>query len=749
MTERTAQLSDEGVAIWLDDLSRERLRTGNLAATDRATSTSSGSPRTRRSSSKAISDGERVRRTSARPRGPQGDRRGSRPHDHHVRRAVAPATCCAPVYDAHRPPGRPGLHRGRPAAGQRRHRGDDRRGRRSCGGSSTGPTCSSRSRRRGAGLPAIAQHPRAGHQRQRHADLLARALPRGHGRIPDRSGGGASSAGTTSRTIALRRLVLRQPGRHRDRQATGQDRHRGGQGAARQGRASPTRGSPTRRTRRCSPASAGRPWRAAGAKPQRPLWASTGVKDPAYDDTLYVVELVAPGTVNTMPEATLDAVADHGVIRGDTVSHDVRGRAAGDGRPRGARHRHGRRRPGARGRGRREVRIDSWSELLGRPVETASSRRRGGLTRAMHERNPLRDPRGPAAAPHRRAVRAGHLRRDRRLVPQEADAGDLRPGQPRSAAAGLRPRRLRSPGLGRPGLRAGRPRVGEGARPDAVPRRGLATSWPRGSGSSRATSPTTRPSTSCARPSTTWTPSQGTGGNLAFYLSVPPKFFPDVSAAAEGALRSPTAHPGPGAGSSSRSRSATTWRARRSSTGSSTRSSRAAASSGSTTTSARRRSRTSSRSGSPTPLYEPIWNGNYVDHVQITMAEDIGIGGRAGYYDGIGAARDVIQNHLLQLLALIAMEEPVSFERRGAARGEGEGAVRGAAAGRPGQAHRARPVRRRLAGRHPGARVPRGGGHRRRPRRPRPTPRSGWTSTPAAGPGCRSTCGPASGSAGG
>ena len=60
-------------------------------------------------------------------------------------------------------------------------------------------------------------------------------------------------------------------------------------------------------------------------------------------------------------------------------------------------------------------------------------------------------------------------------------------------------------------------------------------------------------------------------------------------------------------------------------------------------------------------LYEPIWNANYVDHVQITMAEDIGVGGRAGYYDGIGAARDVIQNHLLQLLALTAMEEPVSF----------------------------------------------------------------------------------------
>lgn len=60
-------------------------------------------------------------------------------------------------------------------------------------------------------------------------------------------------------------------------------------------------------------------------------------------------------------------------------------------------------------------------------------------------------------------------------------------------------------------------------------------------------------------------------------------------------------------------------------------------------------------------MFEPLWKATYVDSVQITMAEDIGIGGRAGYYDGIGAARDVIQNHLLQLMALTAMEEPVSF----------------------------------------------------------------------------------------
>ncbi|WP_069883631.1 transaldolase [Streptomyces luteocolor] len=59
---------------------------------------------------------------------------------------------------------------------------------------------------------------------------------------------------------------------------------------------------------------------AAGAHKQRPLWASTGVKDPAYKDTLYVDELAAPGTVNTMPEATLDATADHGDIHGDTVT---------------------------------------------------------------------------------------------------------------------------------------------------------------------------------------------------------------------------------------------------------------------------------------------------------------------------------------------------------------------------------------------------------------------------------------------
>jgi transaldolase len=58
---------------------------------------------------------------------------------------------------------------------------------------------------------------------------------------------------------------------------------------------------------------------AAGGKPQRPLWASTGVKDPTYEDTRYVVELVTSGVVNTAPQPTIEAVADHGVVRGDTI----------------------------------------------------------------------------------------------------------------------------------------------------------------------------------------------------------------------------------------------------------------------------------------------------------------------------------------------------------------------------------------------------------------------------------------------
>ena len=61
-------------------------------------------------------------------------------------------------------------------------------------------------------------------------------------------------------------------------------------------------------------------------------------------------------------------------------------------------------------------------------------------------------------------------------------------------------------------------------------------------------------------------------------------------------------------------------------------------------------------------LFEPLWNRNYIDNVQITAGEDLGIGSRAGYYDGAGALRDLVQNHMLQLLSLLCMEPPVAFE---------------------------------------------------------------------------------------
>ena len=60
-------------------------------------------------------------------------------------------------------------------------------------------------------------------------------------------------------------------------------------------------------------------------------------------------------------------------------------------------------------------------------------------------------------------------------------------------------------------------------------------------------------------------------------------------------------------------------------------------------------------------IFEPIWNRNYIDHVQITVAEEVGVGHRAGYYDSVGVLRDMFQNHLLQLVTLVAMEPPASF----------------------------------------------------------------------------------------
>src|SRR5262249_32865553 len=64
----------------------------------------------------------------------------------------------------------------------------------------------------------------------------------------------------------------------------------------------------------------------------------------------------------------------------------------------------------------------------------------------------------------------------------------------------------------------------------------------------------------------------------------------------------------------------------------------------------------------PKGLFEPLWNNRYIDHVQLAVAESVGVGHRAGYYEASGVIRDMFQNHLLQLLCLTAMEPPVMFE---------------------------------------------------------------------------------------
>ena len=146
-------------------------------------------------------------------------------------------------------------------------------------------------------------------------------------------------------------------------------------------------------------------------------------------------------------------------------------------------------------------------------------------------------------------------------------------------------------------------------------------------------------------------------------------------------------------------------------------------------------------------LFEPVWNRNYIDHVQITAAEDIGIEGRAGYYEGAGALRDLVQNHMLQLLALLAMEPPTAFDAdrlrdeklkvlEAIVPPEVEDVAEMAVRAQYGPG---------VVGGETRPRLSRGGRASPPTRAPRPTPRCGCTSPTGAGPGSRSICAPASG----
>ncbi len=275
--------------------------------------------------------------------------------------------------------------------------------------------------------------------------------------------------------------------------------------------------------------------------------------------------------------------------------------------------RHPHRRAGGRGRpGARRARTAGAAPAPHRPRRPAAAARPGAVgqrraaseSRPRHVRpQPAARPARQAAAEDRRAVLPGAVRRHRRPVAQEADAGDLRPRQPRPAAARVLARRLRPARLGRPGLRPGRPRLGARARPHPVPgvglehpRRGLPVR-PRRLLRRRRLRP------AGATPSSELSETRGTGGNTAFYLSIPPGIVPGRLPAARraralgpgGRRGRPVAagghreavRPRPG----ERPGAEQAW---------SRRSSRRTRSSGSTTTSARRPSRTSWRSGSPT-----------------------------------------------------------------------------------------------------------------------------------------------------
>ncbi len=144
-------------------------------------------------------------------------------------------------------------------------------------------------------------------------------------------------------------------------------------------------------------------------------------------------------------------------------------------------------------------------------------------------------------------------------------------------------------------------------------------------------------------------------------------------------------------------------------------------------------------------LFEPLWNAAHIDHVQITVAESLGVEGRGGYYDHAGALRDMVQNHMMQLLCLVAMEPPAHMDADSRARREAEGPARPEADQRQQcrQADRARPVPRRRRRRRIGA------GLHQRSRESREHDRdlrraSRRRSTTGAGRACRSICAPAS-----
>ena len=734
--DRLAALSAAGVSIWLDDLDRGRLAGGGLAELvgrlarrrghDQPVDLREGDRRRRRG----------VRRPGARPRRARRGARRGRARDDDLRRAL-------------------GLRRprrratGAPAASTAGCRSRSTRGSRAATDATIAeakalhwavdrPNVLIKIPATVEGLPAITAVLGAGHQRQRHADLLRRPLPRRASTPGSPVSSRPRPTATTCRTIesvasffvcrvdtevdkrlGSRTPTLRGHGRHRERAAGARGLHRGP------------------RHRR-----GGRRWPPQGAHVQRPLWASTGVKDPAYDDTRYVVDLVTTDVVNTMPEATLDAVARPRRSSGATRSSREYAAAhaaldALDGR----RHRPRRRGAGARGRGRRQVRGLVGPAARERHRGTGRGAAGRGLTgHDVRTRiwtptdNPLRDP------------------RDRRLPTIAGPCslvifgvtGDLARKKLMPAVYDLANRGLLPPGFALVGFArrdwadqdfaADRPRLGPRARTHRVPRGRLERAVQGHPLRRRRLRRRRRRSTRSSRPSLDLDRVRGTQGNHAFYLSIPPKFFGDVvqqlkrsglSVSQNGAWRrvvieKPFGHDLESA----------------------------------------RELNAHDRRGLPVGLgvphrplprqgdgAEPAGAAVRQHDVRADLEQQL----RRPRADHHGRGhrhrrpRRLLRRHRRRPRRDPEPPAPAAgpdrdggaAQLRGArrARREGEGARRHHAAEGPRPAHRARAVRRRLAGRHAGDRLPAGGRHLLRRRRPRPSPPSGWTSTPAAGPG--------------
>ena len=594
-----AALSAAGVSVWLDDLSRERLQSGNL---QELIDTKSVVGVTTNPSifQKAFAEGDAYDDQIAElaERGADVDATIRTVTTDDVRNAC---DVLAPCMGGLRRRRRPGVHRGRPAAGQR-HRQDHRAGHRAV--EDRRPAEPVHQDPGHQGRPA-GHHRRSGGRDfgQRHADLLGRTAPRGDGRLPGRHGEGPRSR---SRPVQdpFGGIVLRLPGGHRGGQAAGEDRLRRRRSRCAGRPVSPTPGWPTPPTRRSSTAATvtrrSRPTApgCSGRCGRRP-----GVKNPDYSDTLYVTELVAPNTVNTMPEKTIDAVADHGVINGDTVTGTGCGRSGGVRQAVGGGNRPDRRvrRAGERGCG--EVR-----RLLDR---AARARRRSNWTPPPNDagraaadaaqwRNPLRDKRdkrlpriaGPCAMVIFGVT--GDLAR-KKVMPAVYDLANRGLLPPTFALVGfarrdwdhdrISPRWCTTPSRSTAARRSGR-RSGSG--------------WPRDSVSCQAAFDDDDAFGRLAETLEKLDAERGTGGNHAFYLAIPPKSFPGgVRAAAQVRVGPPARRPVEPGGHRETVRPRPGQRTRPQPRGQRASSPRSR-SSASTTTWAKRRCRTSWRCASPT-----------------------------------------------------------------------------------------------------------------------------------------------------